>query len=191
VHATLGRGFFVLLNGHDVTPKKSARLTLETRQCRKRIGPFAGLGGSGQATFFVPRGHRQTEQDFILNQLKHIQFTHHRQEIPGVVFQLVLRQIGTFGNKFQPVIDLKIERNGLQATLASQGNSPRNLHFQHWFATRTFEPTETEMHFSRHLDHQIVQPLKRRQRQHSFKNAPLAGKNESVCNLFQSQAAST
>jgi len=27
VHATLGRGLFVLLNGHFVTPKKSVRLT--------------------------------------------------------------------------------------------------------------------------------------------------------------------
>jgi hypothetical protein len=26
MHATLGRGFFVLLNGHVVTPKKSVRL---------------------------------------------------------------------------------------------------------------------------------------------------------------------
>ena len=27
VHATLGRGLFVLLNGHFLTPKKSVRLT--------------------------------------------------------------------------------------------------------------------------------------------------------------------
>jgi hypothetical protein len=28
VHATLGRGLFVLLNGHFITPKKSVRFTL-------------------------------------------------------------------------------------------------------------------------------------------------------------------
>src|SRR5574343_1476460 len=73
MHATLGRGFFVLLNGHVDTPKKSVRFAFQSGQSRKRIDPLTCIGRTGQTTFFVPWSNWQGEEDFILNQLDHIQ----------------------------------------------------------------------------------------------------------------------
>jgi len=138
MYATRGRGFFVLLNGHGETPKKSVRLAFKPSQRRERINPFAGVGCARQTTFFVPRRDRQSQENFILHQLRHIQFACHRQEIPGVIFQLVLRHVGAFRNKFQSVVDIKIVGNGAQAALASQGENPRDFHVQQELSARPF-----------------------------------------------------
>jgi hypothetical protein len=186
MHATLGRGFFVLLNGHVDTPKKSVRLAFQSGQRGERIDPLAGICRTGQATFFVPWGNWQGEEDFILNQLDHIQFSLHRQEIPGVVFQLVLRQIGTFGNKFQQVVDIKIARHRFQAALAGKRDNPRNLQVQHGFTALTLEAPKAERYLSSHFGQQIMQAFKLGNSQRSLENTAISGECESVRNPFQS-----
>jgi len=102
------------------------------------MNPLASIGCTRQTTFFVPRRDRQSQENFILHQLKYFQFACHRQEIPGVVFQLVLRHVGAFRNKFQQTVDIKIVRNGAQAALANQGENSRDFQMQHALAVCSF-----------------------------------------------------
>jgi hypothetical protein len=55
MHATLGRGFFVLLYGHVNTPKKSVRFAFKPSQNSERMNPFPCIGCARQTTFFMSR----------------------------------------------------------------------------------------------------------------------------------------
>jgi len=186
MHATLGRGLLVLLNGHVDTPKKSVRLAFKPGQCRKRIDPFARIGRTRQTTFFVPRRDWQGQEDFILHKFSHIQFACQRQEIPGVVFQFVLRHVGTFRNNFQQVVDIKFKRDCLQAALAGQRNRSANSQMQHQLAAFALETLKPEADAPRHFGQQIMQAFQAGNRQLSFESTTFPGKHESVRNPFQS-----
>ncbi len=144
------------------------------------MNPFARIGCARQTTFFVPRRDWQSQENFILHQLNHIQFACHRQEIPGVVFQLILRQVGTFRNKFQQAVDIELMRNGVQAALTGQRDNSRNLQMQHVLSARPLRPLQMEAYLSLHLGQQIMQTLKNRDRQRSVKNTAFSSKNKSV-----------
>ena len=134
----------------------------------------------------MPGRDGQRKQDFILNQLSHIQFACHRQKISCVVFQLVLRHISAFRNKLQQAIDIQIKRNCAEATLTSQGNLPPNLQMQRVLATLSLRPLKTKSYLSINLSEQIMQAFKIHNRQCSFKNTAFTGKNKRVSNSFQS-----
>ena len=186
VHATLGRGFLVLLNGHVDTPKKSVRLAFKPGQRRKRIDPLTGIGRARQTTFFVPRRDRNSQENLILHQLGHIQFARHRQEIPSVVFQLVLRQFVAFGNQFQNAIDVEFEMNGIQAALARQREYSVNFHMQHGLTAFSLVALEPVSNLTGNLRQQIMQALQVNDSQRSFQNTTVTGKRETIRNLFQS-----
>ncbi len=186
VHATLGRGFLVLLNGHVDTPKKSVRLAFKPGQRRKRIDPLTGIGRARQTTFFVPRRDRNSQENLILHQLGHVQFARHRQEITGVVFQLFLRQFLAFGNQFQMTIDIEIETDSFQATLAGQRERPVNFQMQHGLSALTLVPFDPESELSGNFRQQIMQAFQAGNGQCSFQNTTIPGKRETVRNLFQS-----
>jgi hypothetical protein len=118
VHATLGRGFFILLNGHFLLLKNRRtkawcikKFALEKSQCPS----------DGAFTFRVHHRHRQTQQHFIFNQFDQTQGLAGLdriavgQCIQSFHFGFVTRQIqGAF--KLNPI------RHTVQATLA------RHLH---------------------------------------------------------------
>jgi len=134
----------------------------------------------------MPRCHRQTEEDFILNQLDHIQFAYHRQKIPGIVFQFILRQLGTLRNQFQKTVDIKITRHGFQATLAGKREDSRHHQMQHGFSAITLKTRQTESNLSPYLCQQIMQATKILDNQRSLENTTISGKSKSVRNPFQS-----
>ena len=135
---------------------------------------------------FVPRRDRTSKQNFIFDEFSHIQFFRHRQEIPGVVFQLVLRQFGTLRNNFQQVVDIEIERDGFEATLASQRDSAADLQLQHRLAPLSLETFKHKSDFAFAIGQEILQTFKTRYRQRSLENTAFSGKNESVLDPFQS-----
>ena len=134
----------------------------------------------------MPRRHWQAEEDFILNQLDHIQFAYHRQKIPGIVFQFILRQLGTLRNQFQKTVDVKITRHGFQATLTGKREHSRHLQMQHGFSAITLKTCQTERNLSLYLRQQIMQAIKIRDSQSSLENTAISGKSKSVRNPFQS-----
>jgi hypothetical protein len=186
MHTTLGRGFFVLLNGHVNTPKKSVRLAFKPGQSVERINPLASIRRTRQTTFFVPRRDWKCQENFILHQLGHIQFARHRQEIPGVVLQLVLRHIGTFRNHFQQTVDIKFKRNDFQTTLTSQRKKPRHLQLQKKLSSPTLETLNLKTYIPRHINQQIMQAFQTRDSEGSIQNPPFPGKHESIRYSFQS-----
>jgi hypothetical protein len=171
MHATLGRGFLVLLNSHVSTPKKSVRLASEAGQPGERMNPLAGIGRARQTTSFMPWRNRHDQEDFVLHQLGHIQSARHRQEIARVVFQLVLRHLGVLCKKFQKIVDMEIEGNGFQATLTGQRERSRNRHVQQRLAALSRQPPDVEAHLSSNLRQQVMQAIKARKFQRSFKDA--------------------
>ena len=134
----------------------------------------------------MPRRHGQSQEDFILDKLGHIQLAYQRQKISGVVFQFVLRQLGTFWNKFQKAIDIKIEKNGVQAALTSQRENSRDLQMQHELSTLAFEASDKEINLPRDITQQIMQAFKISDSQRSLENTTISGKCECVRNSFQS-----
>ena len=134
----------------------------------------------------MPRRNRKGQQNFILDEFNHIQLFRHRQEIPSVVFQLVLRQFGTLGNNFQQVVDIEIERNGFEATLASQRDDAADLRLQHRLASLPLETFKHKSNFAFAVGQEILQTFKTRYRQRSLENTAFSGKNESVLDSFQS-----
>ncbi len=125
------------------------------------MNPLASIGCARQTTFFVPWRDWQGQENFILHQLHYIQFTLYRQEIPGVVFQFVLRHVGALRNQLQQTIDIKIKRNGFQATLAGQGQNPGHFQMQQRFPAYTSRSLKAKSNLSRYFSQQVVQPLKR------------------------------
>lgn len=168
-----------------LTPKKSVRLALQSSQRRERIDPFTGIGRTGQATFFVPRRHREGQENLILHQLGHVQFLRHGQEIPGIVFQLILRQVGTFGNQFQQAIDIQFKRHGIEATLAGEGDNPGNTYLQQRLTSPTFATLDAEGNLTLNNRQQIMQAFEPRDRQAPFENLTVSGKYKGVRNPFQ------
>jgi hypothetical protein len=67
MHATLGRGLLVLLNGHFVAPKKSVRFAFERIQGGERIDPLTGIRRARQTTSFMSGRDRQGQEDFVLH----------------------------------------------------------------------------------------------------------------------------
>ncbi len=186
MHATLGRGFFVLLNSHVNTPKKSVRLAFKPIQNGKRIDPLARTGCTRQTTFFVPRRDRQGQEDFILHQFGHAQFACHRQEITGVVFEFVLRHVGTLGKQLQKTIDIKLERNRFQTTLTRQQEQPANFQLQEILSMLTLGTLKSKAYAPGYFSQQIMQALQVSDSQLSFENTPILGEHKSVRNPFQS-----
>lgn len=150
------------------------------------MNPLARIGRTRQTTFFVPRRDREGQEDFVLHQFGHIQFARQRQEIPGIVFQFVLRHVGAFRNEFQQAVDIKIERNGFQAALASQRNLPANFQFQQQLPAFALETAKLEADLSRHFGQQVMQAFEAGNCQRSFQNTAFPGEHESVRNPFQS-----
>lgn len=134
----------------------------------------------------MPRRDRKRQKDFILHQLGHIQFACHRQEIPCIVLQIVLRQFAAFGNQLQNAIDVEFETNGTQATLTGQRKSPVCFNMQHGLSALSPVPLEPKINLSGNLRQQIMQALQVDNSQRSFQNASITGKRETIRNLFQS-----
>lgn len=128
----------------------------------------------------MPRCHRQGQEDFVLHQLGHIQFANHRQKIPGIVFQLVLRQVGTFRNEFQQVVDIKIEGYGFQAALADQRQDTAHRQVKQAFTALTVETLKAVLHLSVKLGQQVMQALQVANGECSLENTAIPSECESV-----------
>lgn len=134
----------------------------------------------------MPRRDRQGQEDFILNQFGHTQLACHWQKITGVIFEFVLRHVGTFGKQLQKTIDIKLKRNRFQATLTCQREQPANYQLQEILSVLTLETLKPEADASRHFCQQIMQAFQVRDSQLSFENTPIFGEHKSVGNPFQS-----
>ena len=124
------------------------------------MNPLAGIGRARQTTSFMPWRNWQDQENLVLHQFGHIQFARHRQEIARVVFQLVLRHLGTLLEQLQKIVDIETERNGFQATLTGQRERSRNLHLQHRLAPLARHSPDPEAHLAGNFGQQVMQAIK-------------------------------
>ena len=149
------------------------------------MNPFTGGGRTGQTTSFMPWRDGQREENFVLHQLRHIQIASHRQKIPGVVFQLLLRQFSPFRNEFQEAVDVQVENDRFQAALASQRQRAGYFDLQQRLPALPFPPLQPESKLSDHVRQLVMQALEAVDRQSPLENTTVAGKREAVRNPFQ------
>ncbi len=106
----------------------------------------------------MTRHHRQGENDLVLDQRQYIEFLFRREKVPGIIFQILLGQIGLTFHQLEYGLDVKRKIQALHAALTTQRHEAIQLQQQLGLAQRADPAGKPVVHTTADFRQQIMHP---------------------------------